>query len=147
MPRTGEEAVIVESFSGDKYRLLESIFSWEEDIAFLSSQPGYLPAIGSQHRIAKRKLANEWIRELRAEFDEVYRRGLILLVNSATERPDLQRALWRLKFTFYRNVVLLKLRLFWRSPAANEVRRLSTALEHLIGYGWIIQGESHLISS
>jgi hypothetical protein len=147
MAITDDKAATVESFSGDKYRLLESIFSWEEDIAFLSSQPGYDPAIGLQHRLAKRKLADEWIRDLRAEFDEVYRRGLILLVNSATERMDLQRALWRLKITFYRRIVLLKLRLFWRASAANEVRQLSTALEHLIGYGCIIQSESRLISS
>jgi len=134
----------LDSFSAEKYRLLESIFSWEEDIAFLASQPGYNPAIGLRHRIAKRKLAYEWARELRAEFDEVYRQGLLLLVNLKTDRPDLQRDLWRLKITFYRRFVLLKLHLLWRAPAADEVRRLSTALEYLIGYGWIIQDESLL---
>jgi len=134
----------LDSFSGEKYRLLESIFSWEEDIAFLAAQPGYDPAIGLRHRIAKRKLAYEWARALRSEFDEVYRQGLLLLVNLKTDRPDLQRDLWRLKVTFYQRFVLLKLHLLWRAPAADEVRRLSTALEYLIGYGWIIRDESLL---
>jgi hypothetical protein len=143
-PRTRQGGQIVESFSGDKYRLMESIFSWEEDIAFLASQPGYDREIGLKHRIAKRKLAYEWLRELKTEFDDLYHQGLKLLVNSDVDRPDFQRALWRLKLTFYRRVAFVKLCLLWRAPAADEVRQLSTALENLIGYACIIRDESVL---
>jgi hypothetical protein len=132
----------VESFSGEKYRLLESIFSWEEDVAFLASETGYSPKIGLRHRKAKRKLAYEWLRQLRAEFDEVYRQGLVLLMESPIERPDLQRSLRRSRITFYKRMTLLRLRLLWCSPAADDVRCLRTALEDLIAYGWIIQEET-----
>lgn len=131
----------MESFSAEKYRVLESIFSWEEDIAYLESEPGYSPAIGRNLRRARRKLAREWIRELRAEFNRLYRQGQLLLVSAEVERPELVGALWRSKLTFYKVLARLEIRLFLNSSTADEVRRLTTTFENLIGYGWIAQEE------
>ena len=130
----------MESFSGDRYRLLESIFSWEDDIRFLASQPGYNPKIGRQHRNAKRKLAYAWLEELRADFDEVYREGVRALVDSpiSEQDPNLIFAFERVKFTFRKRMLFARLRLLWEAPAADDVRRLSTAFEHLISYNCII---------
>jgi hypothetical protein len=131
----------MESFSGDKYRLLESIFSWDEDIAFLESQPGYDPRIGKDLRAGRRKLAYEWVGELEVEFDELHRQGLVILIHSDVERTDLMRALRRLKFTFYTRVVLLKVQLHWRAPLVDDLRRLRMVFEQLIGYRCIIQDD------
>jgi hypothetical protein len=131
----------MESFSAEKYRVLESIFSSEEDIAWLESEPGYTPAIGRNLRAARRKLGREWIRELRAEFNRLYRQGQLMVLSSGIERPDLVQALWRSRWTFYEVLARLEIRLFLNSSTADEVRRLTTAFEHLIGYGWIAQEE------
>jgi hypothetical protein len=128
----------VESFSSDKYRLLESVFSWDEELAFLASQPGYGPDIGHRHRNIKRKLACDWISELQGEFEELFQKTLSLLANSEVDRPDLHKTLWRLKFTFTVRSALLRLRLRWDLPVLNDVQQLTITFERLIGYSLII---------
>ena len=132
----------MDQFSGERYRLMESIFSWDEDIAFLASLPGYNPRIGRRHRIAKQRLAREWLGELRAEFEKVYSLGLWMVVHSDVDRPDLCRTLWRLKVAFYRTFVIVRLRLAWSAPVADEIRFLTIALEHMIAYSRVIRGQS-----
>jgi len=136
-----------ELLSRDSYQLLESIFSWEEEIRFLSSQPGYHPRIGINHRKAKRKLAHRFLNNLRADFDGIYREALLLLVDSDVERPDLLRSLWHLKLTFYRRLAIVKVRLLWSGSVPEEIRALSTALEHLIAYNFIIKDNKRIILS
>lgn len=130
-----------EPVSGDKYRFLESIFSWEEEIEFLETQPGYHPSMGIRHRKAKKKLAWRWISELRVDFEELHREAILVLITSHVDRPDLLRALWQLKLNFYYRLALLELRLLCRCPVTNRIRSLSTVLEHLIGYTCIVREE------
>jgi hypothetical protein len=75
--------------SSDKYRLLESVFSWEDDLDFLASQAGYSPEIGRRHRKTKQALACDWISELQKEFDELYEGGLSLVANAPVDSRDL----------------------------------------------------------
>ena len=128
----------MESLSSDKYRLLESVFSWEDDLNFLASQPGYSLEIGRRHRKTKRALACEWISELQREFDELYDGGLSLVANSPVDRPDLNEALRRLKFTFTVRSVVLRLRLRWGLAVPRDLKELITTFEVLIGYSCII---------
>ena len=130
---------------GDKYRLLESIFSCEEDIAFLESEPGYHPWIGGRHRAEKRKLAFLWIRELQRDFNELYEQGKLILVHSNRDRSDLLKALLRLRFTFRIRVFFLKLRLRFTSPALDEIRILASAFEHMICYCRIIEDDATVL--
>ena len=129
---------ILESFSSDKFRLLESMFSWDEDLDFLSSQPGYSLEIGRRHRKLKRQLACDWISELRGEVEELFQSGLSLLVNSPVDRPDLNRALYRLKYTFIVRSALLRLRLHWGLPVKTDIQTLTMMFERLIGFSLII---------
>ncbi len=140
------EDISATAASGEKYRQLESIFSCKEDIQFLQSEPGYHPSIGRRHRAAKRKLAFQWIRALQRDFDTVYNRGSRLLVRSDHSRPDLVRALLRLKFLFRIQVLFLRLRLVCYAPVFHEIRLLTTAFEQMIGYCCIIQHDSSLAS-
>ena len=135
-----------DSISGDKHRLLESIFSWEEDIVFLKSQPGYHAGIGTRHQAAKRRLAFQWIRELQKEFEKLCAQGRVLLVQSDRDRSDLVQALFRLQFSFRKRVLFLKLRILWKAPALEDVRLLTTALEHLIAYHCIIEEDVALLN-
>jgi hypothetical protein len=129
----------VDSFSSDKYRLLESVFSWEDDLEFLASQPGYSREIGHLHRKTKRALACNWIAELQREFNELHEAGLALVVNSPVERGDLNDALRRLKFTFTVRTAILRLRLRWGLAVPQDIQELTIIFERLIGYSCIIR--------
>src|SRR5579862_2862444 len=111
------------SFSAEKFRTLEAIFSWKEDLAVLESEPGYTLSIGRGFCRARSRLGRRWIREVRAEFDRLYRHGQMILVASPVDRPDLVRDLWRVKRNFYRNLILLEIRLFLNLSLASDVRR------------------------
>jgi hypothetical protein len=128
----------VEFLSSDKYRLLESIFSWEEDICFLESQPGYSLEIGRRHRKLKRQLACDWVSEIQAEFQKLFDQGMSLVVNSPVESHDLDRALHRLKYTFIFRSAILRLRLQWGLPVKADIQEITMTFERLIGYSYII---------
>ncbi len=130
---------------GDKYRLLESIFSCEEDIAFLKSEPGYHPRIGRRHPADKRKLAFQWIRELQRDLNELYEQGNLILVHADRDRSDLLKAMLRLRCTFKRRVFFLKLRLHWTSPAIDEIRVLASDFEHIICSCRIIEDDAAIL--
>jgi hypothetical protein len=136
----------VEFISSDKYRLLESIFSWEEDLCFLESQPGYNLDIGRRHRKLKRQLACDWVAELQREFEELFHQGLSLLVGSTVERRDLDKALHRLKYAFIFRSALLRLRLQWGLPVKTDIQAITMTFERLIGYGYIIAQDFTLVT-
>src|SRR6266700_2874858 len=117
----------VDSFSAEKYRAIESIFSWHEDLLFLQSEPGYTPAMGRHFMKARRMLARRWLAELRADFDRLYRQGRFILVSSSTDRPDLVQHLWRVKRTFYQNLFYLEFCLLLGRPLGDHTRQLLTA--------------------
>jgi hypothetical protein len=128
----------MESFSGERYKRLESIFNWEEEIAVLASEPGFTPDMGRRHRQAKRKLAFEWIHELQKDFNNLYRHCLVLLASSRVKRADLDRSLQRLRFSFAKEVLLFRMHLLLRFQSPDGARNLRTIFEQLTAYGYII---------
>jgi hypothetical protein len=128
----------MESFLGERYERLESIFCCKEDIAFLASEPGYTREIGRRHRQGKRKLAFQFIHELQKDFNNLYQQCLILLTSSKVECADFDRSLRRLRFSFAKKVFLFRLRLLWGFPSRDDARNLREAFEQLIGCGCII---------
>jgi hypothetical protein len=128
----------MESFLGERYERLESIFCCKEDIAFLASEPGYTREIGRRHRQGKRKLAFQFIHELQKDFSNLYRHCMELLTFSGVERTDLDRTLRRLRFSFGGEVLLIRIRLLLGFQSRDDARNLRTIFEQLIAYGYII---------
>ena len=131
----------MDSFSGEKYKKVESLFSWREDLIFLKSQSGYTPAIGRTFRRARRNLTCRWLNEIRADFDRLYRESELILVDSPVDRPDLARELLRLRLQFYRNLIILRIRSMIGRSLTHEIGALTFAFENLIGYCLIADEE------
>ncbi|MDQ1469355.1 MAG: hypothetical protein QOJ99_835 [Bryobacterales bacterium] len=131
----------MEPFSGEKYREVESLFSWRDELSFLQSQSGYQASIGREFKESRQRLANRWLAQIRAEFDELYEKGQLLLIQSSVDRPDLVTALFRVRTRFYRTFVSLRLRLLIGCSLQRHARVLTTSFEELIGYTLIAEAE------
>ena len=137
----------MDSFSGQKYREVEPVFLWREDLDFLRSQPGYNGSIGREFCRSRRSLARRWVKQIRADFDRLYTQGQLILVNSRVDRPDLVRALFRLRLEFYRNLLLLHFRISFGNTLGGEIRALTIAFESLIGYTLIANEDTGALTA
>ena len=114
---------MLELFSGDYHRLIaRQIFRWEEEITILRTLPGFTTQIGRNHRTGKQKLAHQWLHGLRVDFEAVYYYNLSLLKRTnEADWPNMPLILRRLKLTFYKKAVLLKICLLCRIPVKKQI--------------------------
>jgi hypothetical protein len=76
-------------------RLLE-----QDDLEFLSSQPGFLPAMARRLRRQRARIFRSYLRSLTADFQRTCDAVKIILVRSGCDRPDLATKLLRAQIEF-----------------------------------------------
>ena len=97
-------------FSVDTYRPMERLLN-EADYRFLARQPGFEPRIARELRAERKKIFRAYLRELIADFHRLLHIANLMLVYSNVDRPDLAKAIFRLRMRFYLTVIQTELSL------------------------------------
>lgn len=120
----------LDSFSLENYAPMQRLLD-RDDIVFLSSQPGYRPAIGKRLMAERRKIFRGYLRLLMLDFHQLIGLGKLMVVCASEDRAELARALLRSQVSFYFAVLAVecKLALHPLGWSVVDVRRLVQALE------------------
>ena len=100
----------LDGFSIEAYRPMERLFD-ETDFEFLASQPGYDPSIARKLRAERRRIFRGYLRCLISDFNRLVHLAQLAMVHSSEDRPDLARAIFRLRLNFFWNVANAEVRL------------------------------------
>lgn len=100
----------LDEFSLESYRPMERLLN-EGDYEFLASQPGYHSGIARELRAERRKIFRIYMRSLIRDFNTLVRLAESMMVYSELDRPDLARAIFRLRRQFYINIIAIEIRL------------------------------------
>ena len=126
----------LDTFSLESYAPMRRLLD-NDDIAFLSSQPGYRPAIGKRLMAERRKIFRGYLRLLILDFNQLIGLGKLMLVCAAEDRSALAQALWRQKLSFYCAVLAIqcKLALYpfgWSSVPVHQLVQVLETMRHQI---------------
>lgn len=122
-----------DSFS-DRYRPMERLLC-ESDWKFLSTQPGFTSSRIREIRAKRRNLFRRYLNCVNGDFGAMCVLVRALMVQSATDRPDLARALFRIRVSFFYTLLKIQLRLAAHAvgvPAIHiDVQALTSTLEQI----------------
>ena len=113
-----EECLVL---SPGKYRPMERLLR-EEDLRFLSAQPGYSPRLGRRFRAERRRVFRGYLRSLRADFARAALTFQTLIVHSAEDRADLAAGLVRQRMLFAVGMLAVEGRLALHAAGVNTVQ-------------------------
>jgi hypothetical protein len=100
----------LDEFSLDSYRPMERLLN-EGDYEFLAAQPGFYPGIARELRAERRRIFRIYLRSLIRDFKKLIRLAELMMVYSEQDRPDLARAIFRLRREFYVSIIATEFRL------------------------------------
>lgn len=132
-PRTAEvTAEWIEDLSIERYRPMLRLLS-EEDLRFLSTQPGFTPKMAREFRAQRCQIFRGYLRWLQSDFHRVCSALRTLMLESQHDRPDLTGILLRQRALFAVGLVSIHIRLlFYRWGLAGvEVDRVMGAFDCL----------------
>ena len=95
----------------EKYRPMARLMS-AEDIQFLRSQPGYQPSMERRLRAERRGLMRQYLCEMEADFNAIYRAAAHLLMLAPIDQPELSSSLTQQRFMFVRQVMVIRFGLY-----------------------------------
>lgn len=93
------------------YRPMLRLFS-EEDLRFLSEQPGYTPQMATKFRAQRCRIASGYLRSMQVDFARICSALRIVMAQSQQDRPDLASALVRSQIAFTCGMVAVHFRLW-----------------------------------
>jgi len=122
----------LDNFSIFDYAPMQRLLD-EKDFKFLASQPGYRPEIARKLRAERREVLAGYLQLLTRDFNQLHAIAKMMLIHSAEDRPDFDKALWRQQFVFYYAVMAVRLRLVlmplgWTAP---DVSKLIAPIESM----------------
>jgi hypothetical protein len=100
----------IDDLSVERYRPMLRLLS-EEDLRFLSSQPGYTRQMARQFRAQRCQIFRGYLRWLQSDFQRVCTAIRVLMLQSSHDRPDLATILLRQKALFAMGMVSIQFRL------------------------------------
>jgi hypothetical protein len=126
----------------DHYRPLARLLQ-KTDWAYLSSQPGMTPGRIRQFRAQRRKLFRQYLSSLVEDFGALCLLVKAMMVQSSVDRPDLSKALSKIRTTFYLAVMRIHCHLLLQAvgfaDVAVEAGELLRSLEALIAQARTLQ--------
>jgi hypothetical protein len=105
----------VEEFSMARYDVMMRLTS-EEDLEFLSAQPGYRPETGARLRRERRRIFRMYLRALALDFHALHAAARKLVADAPERHADLVGILIRCQLHFWWRMSVIELRLLL--PAA-----------------------------
>ena len=129
-PRVALPATLewIDELSTDRYQPMLRLLD-EEELRFLSRQPGFTPKLEAQFRRQRCEVFRGYLRSLSRDFTRVSIALKLLMVQASSDRPDLAAALIRTRaaFTFALLAVHLRVVLYsfgFGSVNASDLLRL-----------------------
>jgi hypothetical protein len=92
-------ATWIEDLSVERYRPMGRLLG-NEDLAFLRTQPGFVPQMAHRLRAARVRIFRDYLGQLERDFRQVSMALKLILVHSGDDRPDLASALLRQQMHF-----------------------------------------------
>lgn len=100
----------IDELSLERYRPMMRLLD-RQDLDFLSSQPGFTPAMATRLRIQRCQIFRGYLRCLSADFGRVCAAIKVLLLQSRHDRPDLAATLVRSQLSFVAGIAIVQVRL------------------------------------
>ena len=129
-PRVALPATLdwIDELSTERYQPMLRLLD-EEELRFLSRQPGFTPKLEAQFRRQRCEVFRGYLRSLSRDFNRVFIALKLLMVQASSDRPDLAAALVRTRIAFTTALVAVHLRVLlysfgFSSVNASELLRL-----------------------
>ena len=122
--RDGDETA---EFSVSRYEPMTRLLG-EDDIEFLSNQPGYRPEIGAKLRRSRKRIFRLYVQELAADFHRLHAAARRLTAESPADHSHLVGILMRQQLSFWRAMAMLEIRMLIPGMGV-DVRGLVDAIE------------------
>lgn len=107
-------------FSISRYQPMEHLLSGE-DFAFLASQPGYEPEIGTRWKREGRRIFRLYLDELKRDFQRLHAEARVMAANADAESAELVEILMWQQVAFWRAMAGLEVRLALRATGIGKV--------------------------
>lgn len=114
-------------FSPARYEPMARLMN-DEDLRFLSAQPGFRPEIGKKFVRERRRIFRLYLQELARDFHRLHAHAREVVASLPAENSALVGMLIRQKFRFWYEMTALELRLSLNIPGALNARVLIDAL-------------------
>ena len=101
----------IDELSLERYRPMMRLLS-EDDLRFLSTQPGYNRKMAHQFRAQRCQIFRGYLRWLQGDFQRVCTAIRVLMLQSSHDRPDLASILLQQKAVFAMGMLSIHFRLF-----------------------------------
>jgi hypothetical protein len=101
----------LDDLSIERYRPMLRLFA-EEDLRFLSKQPGFTPQMAAKFRAQRCRIVRGYLRSMQVDFGRICMALKIVIAQSQQDRPDLASALVRSQIAFTCGMVTVQFRLF-----------------------------------
>lgn len=106
--RDGEQtASALSEVRVEKYRPIVRLLN-ADDILFLRAQPGYEPSMERRLRAERRSLMREYLREMEADFNGLYRAATHLLLLAPVDQPELTSQLTAQRWLFVKQLATVR---------------------------------------
>jgi len=125
----------LEDFSAATYRPMERLLS-DRDTAFLAAQDGFEPAIARRLRRQRIAIFQSYVAGMIRDFHRLLRVARFIAVYSTQDQTPFASSLWRLRWSFYRSVIAVEIRVALSVAGIGTVntRPLIAAVERLHVY-------------
>jgi hypothetical protein len=100
----------IEDVSLDRYRPMLHMLDGD-DIKFLSSQPGFTPAMASRLRTQRKRIFRGYLKSLETDFSRICCAIKLIMVQCKNDRPELAETLFRQQITFACTMLSVRMRL------------------------------------
>jgi hypothetical protein len=100
----------LESFSLEMYKPMERLLL-AADYDFLSTQPGFEPAIARRLRRERHRIYRKYLHTLTEDFGRLHRLAAQLVISSPEDRAEFTTLLTKLKLNFYLAMIQVRLQL------------------------------------
>ena len=122
----------IDELSLERYRPMMRLLS-EDDLRFLSSQPGYTRRMAGQFRAQRCQIFRGYLRWLQSDFQRVCTAIRVLMLQSPHDRPDLAAVLLQQKAMFAMGMMSIHFRLLlyrwgWSGVEVDGVMRAFDSL-------------------
>lgn len=108
----------------------------EEDLRFLSRQPGFSPKMAAALRSQRLAMFRRYLRQMKADFHRLHHTLRLLTLAADQDRPEVSRALLeqRLLFSWRMCQVECRLAFYWLGVKPVDVGGLVQTIEQLQGH-------------
>lgn len=126
--RSPDAAFSIEDFSLDRYRPMARLLA-EDELAFLSAQPGCNAKIVNQLKSDRRRIFRMYLRELAADFRMLHKEARQMAAFSPEQHSEVIGSLLRQQATFWMALTAIELRLMLPQLGEVDVAELLTSVE------------------